>query len=116
MDHLNVSMDVLRRLAKDPDDPGCVVLAEQTINDYLRNEIEALRAALERIGKAIDEEAAKCRDEDWSLMMGYVQACLEKLPGELEEWQNTKPGSLGSGLARAFGKAPEEWPDREACS
>jgi hypothetical protein len=81
MDHLNVSMDVLRRLAKDPDDPDCVVLAEQTINDYLRNEIEALRAALERIGKAIDEEAAKCRDEDWS------QACLEKLPSELEEWQ-----------------------------
>ena len=65
MDHLNVSMDVLRRLAKDPDDPDCVVLAEQTI----------------------DEEAAKCRDEDWSLMVGYVQACLEKLPGELEEWQ-----------------------------
>ena len=59
MDHLNVSMDVLRRLAKDPDNPDCVVLAEQTINDYLRNEIEALRAALERIGKAIDEEAAK---------------------------------------------------------
>ena len=87
MDHLNVSMDVLRRLAKDPDDPDCVVLAEQTINDYLRNEIEALRAALERIGKAIDEEAAKCRDEDWSLMVGCVQACLEKLPGELEEWQ-----------------------------
>ena len=78
---------LLRRLAKDPDDPDCVVLAEQTINDYLRNEIEALRAALERIGKAIDEEAAKCRDEDWSLMVGYVQACLEKLPGELEEWQ-----------------------------
>jgi hypothetical protein len=39
------------------------------------------------ITKAIDEEAAKCRDEDWSLMVGYVQACLEKLPGELEEWQ-----------------------------
>ena len=39
------------------------------------------------VGKAIDEEAAKCRDEDWSLMVGYVQACLEKLPGELEEWQ-----------------------------
>ena len=51
------------------------------------HEIEALRAALERIGKAIDEEAAKCRGEDWSLMVGYVQACLEKLPGELEEWQ-----------------------------
>ena len=70
-----------------PTDPDCVVLAEQAINDYLRNEIEALRAALERIGKAIDEEAAKGRGEDWSLMVGYVQACVEKLPGELEEWQ-----------------------------
>ena len=27
--------------------------------------------------------------------------------------RKTKPGSLGSGLARAFGKAPEEWPDRK---
>ena len=80
MDELRKCVDVLRRLAKEPDDPDCVVLAEQAINDYLRNEIEALRAALERIGKAIDEEAAKGRGEDWSLMVGYVQACLEKLP------------------------------------
>jgi hypothetical protein len=86
MDRLRKCVDVLRRLAKEPDDPDCVVLAEREINDYLRKEIEALRAALERIGKAI-EEAAKGRDEDWSLMVGYVQACREKLPGELEEWQ-----------------------------
>jgi hypothetical protein len=33
----------------------------------------------------IDGEAIVC--EDWSLMVGYVQACVEKLPGELEEWQ-----------------------------
>ena len=59
MDPLRKCVEVLRRLAKEPDDPDCVVLAEQAINDYLRNEIEALRAALERIGKAIDEEAAK---------------------------------------------------------
>src|SRR5262249_2948119 len=39
-------VEVLRRLAKEPDDPDCVVLAEQAINDYLKNEIEALRAAL----------------------------------------------------------------------
>ena len=70
MDHLNVSMDVLRRPAKDPDDPDCVDLADQTINHYLRSAIEALIATVERIGKAINEEAAKCRDEDWSLMMG----------------------------------------------
>jgi hypothetical protein len=87
MDRLRKCVDVLRRLAKEPDDPDCVVLAEQAINDYLRKEIEALRAALERVCKAIDDEAAKGRGEDWSLMVGYVQGCLEKLPGELEEWQ-----------------------------
>ena len=87
MDRLNVSMDVLRRLAKDADDPNCVVLAERAINDYLKSEIDALKAAIERIGKAIDEEAAKGQGEDWSLMVGYVQSCREKLPGKIEEWQ-----------------------------
>jgi hypothetical protein len=87
MDRLRKCIDALRRLAKEPDDPDGVVLAEQAINDYLRKDIEALRAALAKVGKAIDEEAAKGQGEDWSLMVGYVQACLEKLPGELEEWQ-----------------------------
>ena len=87
MDRLNVSMDVLRRLVKEADDPNGVILAERAINDYLKPEIDALKAAIERIGKAIDEEAAKSQGEDWSLMVGYVQACREKLPGEHEEWQ-----------------------------
>ena len=87
MDRLNVSMDVLRRLAKEADGPNCVVLAERAINDYLKSEIDALKAAIERIGKAIDEEAAKRQGEDWSLMVGYVQSCREKLPGKIEEWQ-----------------------------
>ena len=87
MDRLNVSMDVLRRLVKEVDDPNCVVLAERAINDYLKPEIDTLKAAIERIGTAIDQKAAKGQGEDWSLMVGYVQACLEKLPGELEEWQ-----------------------------
>ena len=87
MDRLQLCMEELRRLAKETEDPDCVVSAEQAINDYLQNEIDALRAALERVSKAIDEEAAKGQGEDWSLMVGYVQACLEKLPGELEEWQ-----------------------------
>jgi hypothetical protein len=80
-------MEVLRRLAKEPENPDCVVLAEQAINDCLQKEIDALKAALGRVGKAIDEEAAKGQGEDWSLMMGYVQSCLEKLPGANEEWQ-----------------------------
>ena len=87
MDRLQLCMDVLRRLAKETDDSNRVILAEREINEYLKNEIDALRAALERIGKAIDEEAAKGQDEDWSLMVGYVQSCREKLPGKIEEWQ-----------------------------
>ena len=87
MDRLRLCLEALRRLAKETEDPNCVVLAEQEINDYLQNEIDALRAALERIGKAIDEEARKGQGEDWSLMVGYVQSCLEKLPGAIDEWQ-----------------------------
>jgi len=87
MDRLKVCMDVLRRLAKQADDLNFVVLAEREINDYLKPEIEALKAAIERVGKAIDEEAAKGQGEDWSLMVGYVQSCREKLPGAIEEWQ-----------------------------
>ena len=52
------------------------------------NEIDALRSALERIGKAIDDEARKGQSEDWSLMVGYVQSCLEKLPGAIDKSQN----------------------------
>jgi hypothetical protein len=85
MDRLKASMDVLRRLAKETDDPNCVVLAEREINDYLRSEIDALKAAIERVGKAIDEEAANSQGEDWSLMVGYVQSCRERLPGAIEE-------------------------------
>jgi uncharacterized protein YydD (DUF2326 family) len=59
MDRLQLCMEVLRRLAKETDDSNRVILAERQINDYLKNEIDALRAALERVGKAIDEEAAK---------------------------------------------------------
>jgi hypothetical protein len=87
MDRLKVSMDVLRRLAKEADDPNFVVLAERAINDYLKPETDALKAAIERIGTAMDEEAAKGQGEDWSLMVGYVQSCREKLPGAIEEWQ-----------------------------
>ena len=84
---LQLCMEELRRLANETEDLDCVILAEQAINDYLKNEINALRAELERIGKAIDEEARMGQGGDWSLMVGYVQSCLEKLPGEIDEWQ-----------------------------
>jgi len=87
MDRLKVFMDVLRRLVKEADDPNYVVLAERAIYDYLKVEIDTLKAAIERIGTAIDQEAAKGQGEDWSLMVGYVQSCREKLPGAIEEWQ-----------------------------
>jgi hypothetical protein len=88
MDRLRLCLETLRRLAaKETEDPSWVVLAEREINDYLQNEIDALRAALERLGRAIDEEARKGQGEDWSLMVGYVQSCLEKLPGAIDEWQ-----------------------------
>ena len=87
MDRLKVCMDVLRRLVKEADDHNYVVLAEREITDYLKPEIDALKVAIERVGKAIDEEAAKGQGEDWSLMVGYVQSCREKLPGAIEEWQ-----------------------------
>jgi len=41
-------------------------LSQQTINDYLRKDIEALRAALEKVGRAIDEKAANGPGEDWA--------------------------------------------------
>jgi len=85
MNRLRLCMEVLRRLAKEPENPDCVILAEQAINDYLRNEIDALKAALEQVGEAIDEEAAKRQGEDWSVMIGNVQSCLEKLPVANEE-------------------------------
>ena len=87
MDRLKVSIDVLRRLAKEANGPDCVVLADREINDYLKPEIDALKAAIERVGKAIDEEAARGQGDDWSLMVGYVQSCREKIPGAIGEWQ-----------------------------
>ena len=72
MDRLRLCLETLRRLAKETEDPNCVVLAEREINDYLQNEIDALRAALERLSKAIDEEARKGQGEDWSLMVGHT--------------------------------------------
>jgi hypothetical protein len=87
MDRLGFCMDVLRRLAKDPENVYSVDLIEKEINDYLRNEIDALKAALEQVGKAIDDEAAKGQEEDWSLMVGYVQSCRDRLPGAVKGWQ-----------------------------
>jgi hypothetical protein len=63
MNRLESCLEVLRRLAKEPDDSDCVILAEQAINEYLKNEVDALKAALTRVGEAIDEAAGKRQDE-----------------------------------------------------
>jgi hypothetical protein len=42
MDRLRLCLETLRRLAKETEDPSCVVLAQREINDYLQNEIDAL--------------------------------------------------------------------------
>jgi hypothetical protein len=45
MDRLQLCMEELRRLAKETEDPDCVVSAEQAINDYLQNEIDSEKCA-----------------------------------------------------------------------
>ena len=42
MDRLQLCMEILRRLAKETDDSNRVTVAEREINDYLKNEIDAL--------------------------------------------------------------------------
>ena len=82
MDRLKVSMDVLRRLAKEANDPNCVVLAEREINDYLKPEIDALKAAIERVGKAIDERPQRVREKIgaswWVTFSRVVRSCLAR--------------------------------------
>ena len=91
MDRFKVCMDVLRRLAKQADDPNFVVLAEREINDYLKPEIEALKAAIERVGKAIDEEAAKGQGEDWSLMVVTFSRVVRSCPARSKNGRRTNP-------------------------
>jgi hypothetical protein len=45
MDRLRLCLETLRRLAKETEDPNCVVLAEREIHDYLQNEIDARRSS-----------------------------------------------------------------------
>ena len=82
MDQFRPCIDALRELATHPgDDPfNFVVLAEQRINEYLREDIGALRASLVRLNEAVDAEAEK-EGADWSAIRAYVQSCLDSLPG-----------------------------------
>ena len=86
MDRLGQCLDALRDLATHPGDDAfnCVTLAEQRINDYLREEIGVSRASLLGLNKAIDAEAEKDQGTDWSPIRDYVRSYLDKLPGAIE--------------------------------
>jgi hypothetical protein len=98
MDRLNVTMDVLHRLVKEADDPNCVVLAERAINDYLKPEIDALKAVIEGVGKAIDEEAAKGQGEDWSWRVTFTRA-VRSCPARSKNGRRTSL-RFGNGFRR----------------
>ena len=79
MDRLRSFIGALRVLAQ-TNDPNRVVLIENAINEYLRDEPGNVRISLERLCDAIDrEEAEKRRGEDWSMAGDYVRARLRRL-------------------------------------
>jgi hypothetical protein len=79
MDRLRRFVEALRVLAQ-TNDPNRVVLIENAINEYLRDEPGNVRISLERLCDAIDrEEAENRRGEDWSIARDYVRARLRRL-------------------------------------
>jgi hypothetical protein len=61
MDQLRLRMDVLRMLARQPASADRQHLAEREINQYLPDEVGDGKVSLERLSKAIDEEAKRRR-------------------------------------------------------
>jgi hypothetical protein len=79
MDRLRRFVEALRVLAQ-TNDPNRVVLIENAINEYLKDEPGNVRISLERLCDAIDrEEAETRRGEDWSIARDYVRARLRGL-------------------------------------
>jgi hypothetical protein len=76
VDRFRPLTEALRVLAQ-TNDPNRVVLTENAINEYLRDEPGNVRISLERLCDAIDrEEAENRRGEDWSIARDYVRARL----------------------------------------
>jgi hypothetical protein len=76
---LKECIDVLRPCAQLPDSLNALAKAEELINEYFRDEAAALT-------RAIDAETNKrVRGEDWSRMRRYVQTCLDRLVGAIDE-------------------------------
>ena len=85
MDKLHKCIRELRPLAQQAENTNGQLLAEERINEYLQHEVDALRASIERLDRAIDTEAAKkAQGEDWNLIRAYILSCLYKLPGAAE--------------------------------
>jgi hypothetical protein len=79
MDRLRRFVEALRVLAQ-TNDPNRVVLIENAINEYLRDEPGNVSISLERLCDAIDrQEAENRRGEDWSIARDYIRARLRRL-------------------------------------
>jgi hypothetical protein len=79
VDRLRPFIEALRVLAQ-TNDPNRVVIIENAINEYLRDEPGNVSISLERLCDAIDrEEAENRRGEDWSIARDYVRARLRRL-------------------------------------
>jgi hypothetical protein len=82
MDRVQNCMDALRVLARQPDLPDRLRVAEIRINEYLGPDVAALRPLLERLAEAIWVEAQEHPSEGtfWSVVRVYVVLWLSKLP------------------------------------
>ena len=76
---LGPCLAALRVLAKSKD-ASRPVLIERQVDDYLRTDPFSLAHALERLHKAIHDEAGERRDgEDWSIAKTYVRSLLNRM-------------------------------------
>jgi hypothetical protein len=82
MDLQRSCMDALRVLARQPDAPDRLRLAEIRVNEYLGSDAAALPSLLERLAEAIRVEGQKHPSEGtfWSIVRVYVVLWLSKLP------------------------------------
>jgi hypothetical protein len=75
MDRLKICMEALRLLAKLPESPNRVPLAERRINEYLQAESATPRSSLSRLCVAIEREAEPFRGTNhfWIVVEEFVR-------------------------------------------
>ena len=76
MDRLKICMDALRLLAKLPESPNRVPLAERRINEYLQAESATPRSSLGHLRVAIEREAEPFRGTNhfWIVVQEFVRS------------------------------------------